>query len=447
MAVTSIWKVQDNLRRVYDYTTNPMKTDLKFVNNPYDELASVLNYTNNVDKTEQQYFVTGLNCTLNIGCEQMNLVKQFWRKEGGILAYHGYQSFAPREITPTIAHEVGIKLAQELWGDRFQVIVSTHLNKGHLHNHFVVNSVSFVDGKRFYNNKKNYKKMRQVSDRLCKEHELSVIENPKHKKIEYAEWKAIQENRPTIRSMIREDVDEAIAQSLTYTQFIQKLKTMEYDIKSNVRYMAIKAKGKEKYIRLKSLGNDYTEVKIKERILENKHFVRKHILTEPKITLKGKLKTCKKITGLKALYFKYLYELGIIPKNKKKNNRTRYLKEDILKLDKIIAESRFLYSHDFTTNSQLQYYKDKQKERLSFCLSNRRNLYNHKRSHTSSENIDMEIQVLNKEICQLRKEVVLSESILKRSLVIDQKLDAIKQVQKESEVKKNEHRLRGRSSS
>lgn len=440
MAVTSIWKVNDSLKRVYNYATNPIKTDMNFVSDPYDELSKVLNYTSDVNKTEQQYFVTGLNCSINIGCKQMNMVKQIWHKEGGILAFHAYQSFKPGEVTPEVAHEIGVKLAQELWGERFQLTVSTHLDKGHLHNHFVINSVSFVDGKRFYNNKKMYAQMRKTSDQLCREYKLSVIDHPKYQKKQYAEWKAIQEKRPTIRGLIQEDVDVALSQSLTYTQFIKQLKDMGYDVKDKVKYVAIKAKGQERYIRLKSLGSEYTEPKLKERILDNKPFHRKHVLTESHRPLKGNLKACKKITGIKALYFRYLYALGVMPKKSKAKKPLHYLKADILKLDKITEEIRFLSKHDLSTIEDVTNRRDKQFERLSFCLSSRRKIYNLKRKSKKSD-LDEELIELNKEIHLLRKEVVICERILLRSRNMKKNIKLNKQEKQiESEVKKHEYR-------
>jgi hypothetical protein len=168
----------------------------------------------------------------------MSQTKLQFQKTDGILAFHGYQSFVPGEATPETAHAIGVKLAQELWGERFEVIVSTHLDKHHLHNHFVLNSVSFMDGKRYYDNNASYSLMRQTSDRLCREYSLYVIENPqKGKSRHYAEWKAEQEDKPTWRGLIREDVDKVIAASMTFTLFIAALRKQGYEVKTGVKYM------------------------------------------------------------------------------------------------------------------------------------------------------------------------------------------------------------------
>ena len=165
-------------------------------------------------------FVSGVNCHPDTAGEEMLMVKRRFGKEGGTLAYHGYQSFAPGEATPELAHEIGIKLAQRLWGDRYQVLVATHLDKAnHLHSHFVVNTVSFVDGIKYHRTKQDYKEMQRVSDALCREYNLSVIRNPKGRGKHYGEWKAEQQGRPTLRNVIRSDIDRAILASTTQRNF------------------------------------------------------------------------------------------------------------------------------------------------------------------------------------------------------------------------------------
>lgn len=148
MATTAIWNVTDRLDRVIDYATNPGKTgNNDYSNQVFQGLKHVLEYTAQDSKTEKQFYVTGINCDPASACEQMSLTKLQFQKTDGILAFHGYQSFTPEEATPETAHAVGVKLAKELWSSRFEVAVSTHLDKHHLHNHFVLNSVSFMDGK------------------------------------------------------------------------------------------------------------------------------------------------------------------------------------------------------------------------------------------------------------------------------------------------------------
>lgn len=149
MAITKIWAVKDDLNRVLNYIKNPDKTKEEMS----DGLKEVLAYTTQGYKTNEKEFVTGINCEPRTALKQMMNTKLSYNKMDGRLAFHAVQSFKPGEITPEHCHELGVQLAKQMWSNRFEVVVSTHLDKDHLHNHFVVNSVSWVDGKK-YDNKK-----------------------------------------------------------------------------------------------------------------------------------------------------------------------------------------------------------------------------------------------------------------------------------------------------
>jgi len=258
VAATSIWSVKGWLGKVVLYVENPDKTTAPEISGMGEEgkqsLSDVIAYAVNVEKTRKNkggnpdktemeiadesgqamtQYVTGVNCTPMTARDEMMAVKKRYGKDGGIMAFHGYQSFAPGECTPQMAHEIGVRLAEELWGSRFQVLVATHLDKAHqLHNHFVVNSVSFADGKRYHRSNQDYRDMRAVSDRLCREYRLSVIENPRPGKgKQYGEWRAEQEGKPTYRSIVKADIDEAVEKARTEKQFFHYLKEKGYFIK------------------------------------------------------------------------------------------------------------------------------------------------------------------------------------------------------------------------
>ena len=248
MATTSIWAVKGWLGKVVIYAENPDKTE----NPAYFEkqgmtehqaqgLSDVIDYAAQSRKTHlsnehaeiKRHFVTGINCQAATARDEMMTVKNRYSKTEGIVAYHGYQSFAPGEATPEIAHEIGVKLAEELWGSKYQVLVATHLDKSnHLHNHFVLNNVSMVDGKKYRRTNKDYYDMQRESDALCREYGLSVIAEPgRGKSKHYGEWQAEQKGDPTYRSIIKADVDAAIRQSMTERQFWENIKKMGYHIK------------------------------------------------------------------------------------------------------------------------------------------------------------------------------------------------------------------------
>ncbi len=453
MATTAIWDVTDRLDRVIDYATNPQKTENHDFSSPnFQGLQNVLAYTQQDAKTEKQFYVTGINCDIDTACEQMGRTKLQFQKTDGILAFHGYQAFAPGEATPEIAHAIGVKLAKELWGERFEVLVSTHLDKQHLHNHFVLNSVSFTDGKRYYDNNATYALMRQTSDRLCREYSLSVIENPKRGKSKhYAEWKSEQEGKPTWRGLIREDVDKAIAASMTFTQFITALREQGYEVKTGVKYIAVRPQGKERFVRLKTLGDNYAEEAIKQRILQNRNPKRPPPLPEPKrkrYALKGSVKTNKKITGLQALYFHYLYKMGILPRKRASNKRSHFLlREDLRRLEEITAQTKLLCAHRISSKEQLLTYQSTVKQEMSALYAARKAIYNRIRRCKNEEQVSAykeQIKELSQKLDLLRKEVKLCTGILSRSGEMQEKLARIRQeeIEQRKEEKTNEQRSR-----
>lgn len=198
----------------------------------------------------------------------MELTKRLWEQptDKGVLAYHIIQSFSPGEATPDQVHEIGCEFAQRFLADRFECTVSTHLDKGHLHNHIVVNSVSYADGKMFRNNFDTYYHgIRQVSDELCRENRLSVIETDGKGK-SYDEWLSGQAGKPTIRGMVRKDVEQAIAAADSFDGFITELQNMGYTVKygPRVEHMAVRRKDAQRNIRIDRLDPRFSETALRE---------------------------------------------------------------------------------------------------------------------------------------------------------------------------------------
>lgn len=442
MATTAIWDVKDNLQRVLNYASNPNKTEVHENSYHYNGLEQAISYTTNDLKTEKQLYVTGLNCNLATAHKEMMITKKGFNKTDGILAYHAYQSFVPGEVDAETAHQIGIELAQEMWGDHFEVLVSTHLDKKHFHNHFIINSVSFIDGKKYKDNKENYKKMRKCSDDLCRKYRLSVIENPQNRKMHYAEWMAEQNHKPTWRSVIRDDVDYAISHSMTMKQFYLNLEKQGYEIKFG-KHIAIRPKGKERFVRLRSLDkkNTYTEDNIKDMILAQS-VIKWESISEPKkqtLYYKGNLSKARKITGFKALYFKYMYMMGILPKNAPNKKKVHFLlKEDLIYMDKITQEVTLISKKKIDNIADLDANEYFAKSRLDNLIKERRCIYNKVkrcRKPELKEQLQQDISSLSNEIKELRKEVVLYEGIRQRSLTMKNKMKMIEQERKEN----NEH--------
>ncbi|WP_243111365.1 relaxase/mobilization nuclease domain-containing protein [Acutalibacter sp. 1XD8-33] len=251
MAVSKLWKVTERLGQVIDYATNPEKTaNPEYSQEEYQALKDVLAYAKDEEKTEREFFCEGINCNVTTARDQFITVKEQYGKTDGIQAYHGYLSFKENEVTPEQAQQIGMEFANKMWGERFQVVVTTHLNTKHLHCHFVINSVSFADGKRLQNKEKSWYYFRHIADEICLEHKISIVENPKlHQSPKYL-TKKDEAGMPTRYNNARKAIDEAIAMSHNLKQFQYELSVMGYhsNLSPNRKYATIIPKGGEKPI-------------------------------------------------------------------------------------------------------------------------------------------------------------------------------------------------------
>lgn len=449
MATTKIWKVENNLRRIIDYARNTHKT----LNPDWDKqeqatLHNVLNYAADSSKTEQRFYVTGVNCLPDTALSEMQLTKERYGKIGGIQAFHAYQSFAANEVNAETAHRVGVELANRLWGERFEVVVATHLNTGHFHNHFVLNSVSFLDGKRYCDNKMTYALLRRTSDEICRAYGLSVITHPKGKGRQYAEWQAERDGKPTWRTAIREDIDIAIMSSMTWRQFVRAMQERGYQLDFHRKHPRILPPGFDHYARLDNLGENYTPEAIKQRILRQQYRV--HPPTpEPRKAKQVKVIgdfRLSKITwkGLRALYFFYLRKLRQAARQPA-GYAPFVLREDLRLLDRINEQTKFLFRYKVDTKEQLSECKTAIQNRIDLLKAERRELINEKRRVGTSpdrrEELEDLIRSYSKRLKPLYREIRLADGIAERSKTISKKLETIRAQQKEQpQIRKNKKR-------
>ena len=426
MATTKIWDIKGRLDILINYAANPEKTD----GNNYNEIAlqalhDVMAYASDEYKTEKRLYVSGVNVTPDTAKDKMQQTKLRYGKTDGIIAFHAIQSFKPGEATPELAHKIGVEFAKEMWGDRFEVLIATHLNKEHLHNHFVINSVSFVDGKKYYDNTANYNRMRKISDRLCEENNLSVIRNPKNKGKHYAEWKAEQEGRPTIRGQIKDELDEIIKASYTYKDFWRILKQRGYEVKRDVKYVALKPAYSQRYIRLKSLGENYSEESIQRRIAMARNGIR--VLDKPTPDYNAWLNKYEptKLHGFKALYFHYLYLFGKIRKKETPQRISFYMREELIKFDRYQRQFHFLKDNDIETIEQLNVFKESAESKIKELTLNRSRLYN-------KPDAKPEIEKINKELRELRKDVRTCKNIFEDSERIREHTNYVSRLEQEA---------------
>ena len=426
MAYTSVIPVR-RLDRAVKYVMNKEKTTAV-------SLQDALDYAANRDKTEQSCFESSYACTLETAFADMRQTKEQWHKSGGVQGYHLVQSFAAGEVTPELAHQIAKELADRVLGGRYEYVIGTHLNTGHIHSHIVWNSVSCVDGKKYRSNYKSYvTEIRAVSDELCRKYKLSVIdtETSHHVAKPYAEWLAEKNNQPTWRTAIRQDVDDAIQQCLTWRQFLTALERKGYEVRMGRKYPVLRPPGKERFVRFKTLGKRYTPEAIQTRILypQSYHPYVENPPTIQRARLRDNSKPRRKLTGLRALYYRYLYELGALPR---KPRRPSYaVRQDAYKLDQRIRQMEFLSKNSIDTLEQLETHRKALQTEIGQLQTKRKQL-------PKTDDVQSQRESVNTALKQLRQEERLCRKIAEHSLEVQQHLtearrDRAAQQQREQE--------------
>lgn len=427
MAYTSVIPVR-RLDRAVKYVMNKEKTTAV-------SLQDALDYAANRDKTEQFCFESSYACTLETAFSDMRQTKERWHKLGGVQGYHLVQSFAADEVTPELAHRIAQELADRVLGGQYEYIIGTHLNTGHIHSHIVWNSVSRIDGKKYHSNGKRYvTQIRAVSDELCRKYKLSVIdtENSNHVAKPYAEWLAEKNNQPTWRTAIRQDVDDAIRQSLTWRQFVAALQDKGYELQFNRKYPVLRPPGKERFVRFKTLGKRYTAEVIQNRLLYPQ-FDRCFVENSPRVQY-GRLhsgkKSRRKLTGLRALYYRYLYQLGALPR---KPSRSSYaVRQDAYKLDQRIRQMEFLSRNNIDTLTQLETHRQALQTEIRQLLTKRKQL-------PKTDDVQSQRESVNTALKQLRQEERLCRKIAEHSLEVQQHLTEARRDRAAQQQREQEH--------
>lgn len=239
MAVTKIKPIKSTLSKALDYIQNPAKTDEKIL-------------------------VSSFGCSYETADIEFGFTLSQAMEKGNNLAHHLIQSFAPGEVEYEKAHEIGRQLADTVTKGQHEYVLTTHIDKGHIHNHIIFCAVNFVDHHKYNSNKRTYYNIRNTSDRLCRENGLSVVEPSENKGKHYAEYQADKAGK-SWKSKLKIAVDALIPQVSSFEELLQRLQASGYEIKRG-KYISCRAQGQERFTRLKTLGTDYTEEAITERI-------------------------------------------------------------------------------------------------------------------------------------------------------------------------------------
>ena len=440
MAVSKLWPVTARLSQVIDYAMNPEKTEKtrsKYSEADYQALRDVLSYAKDEEKTEQEFFCEGINCNPRLARTQFIRVKREFDKTGGIQAYHGYLSFKEQDITPEAAQRIGVEFAKEVWSKDFQVVVTTHLNTTHLHCHFVINSISFKDGHRCHD-ETSWFRFRKVADRICEKYGLHIIENPERNPDPTYLTMKDRAGMPTRYNVLRAALDEAIECSSNKLQLETALKEMGYSFDFNGRhkYWTIIPKGQTKPVRLYRLGEEYGRDRLMERVAENRGRVimktfQKEIAKPRQYVLITRHDRIRRVGGLYGQYLHYCYKLGYLPKYKKEDPaRLHYLlRDDLMKLDELTAQTRLLGKHHIGTDQQLLSYQHSVEEEIKALTADRTHLRNEiRRVELPDERLSAakgEIAEISEKLKGLRKEIKLCDGIAQRSGIIRDKLEQV----------------------
>ena len=420
MATTKIWDVRAHVSKLLAYVANKNKTVMEIENKNFDEAerlaAEILGLPYDHFSTEEKKFVSGINCTPENANDVMLTLLEDTDKDD-IQAYHGYQSFKPGEVTPDVAHAIGVQLANELWGEDFPVIVATHIDKGHVHNHFCLSATGF-SGKRYHDCKATYKLMRDTSDRLCREYGLSVIEKPKQQGAKHiAEVHAEKKGIPTMRDQIRADIMAISNFELNLKNFYRRMRSLGYTFERRGQYLRIKPYGSNKFFRLDKLGAGYTEADIEARIKRNARERNWIPMQYYKPTLH------EKPTGLYALYLHYCYLLGAIPKViPKKPEAYAAIKDDIRRARRYSEQAKFLGKYGLDTKDDLIQHALKVDRQIKALCKERRELWNKIRWMKDAEQVQPirdEIFAISEKLKTLRKEFAMCKDVYDRSASVE----------------------------
>ena len=400
MATTALWPIKMTINKTINYVENKDKTRI-----PLSDLSISIDYAKNKNKTEEQFYVTGVNCDSDNVYQDMMRVKKVYNKLDGIQGFHGYQSFKEGEVTPEVAHKVGVEFAKEMWGDDFQVVVTTHLNTNHIHNHFVINSVSFKDGRKYNYSNKEMARLRMTNDLICEENNLSHLEErPTPKKHIDFNYYLNHDNYSTRTQAV---IDMAIKNSFCYRDFLDLMKKNNYEVIERFGKLSVRALNKNRNIRIeRQFGSDYTIDRINERIIEE---------VPDKLTMEEleqynyhKRNYINNQNSLIAQFLFILFKIKVYQVSPRNYPLSPSMQKEVDKMDRYSKEIVFLTENKIDSKEELQLFNQMNKELLDDLIYMRKRTYEIKsktKDKVEKEECDLRIVFYNKIIKDLQTKV------------------------------------------
>lgn len=391
-------------------------------------LDAVINYAMNGEKTENGILVSAINCLPQTAYSQMMLTKKAFHKEDGRLGYHIIQSFNGNEIFPDKCNKIGIELAKQLWGDKYQVIVCTHTNKKNVHNHIVLNSVSFIDGSKYHNSNVEIALLRQTNDDICRKHGLSIIKSTKATTIsDISKSRIANYNRNSGKmELIKADIDAAIKEATKYQEFVDILAFKGYYIKKSSNVISVSTPYYNRNIRLaRAFGEDYTFDNIKTRIyqpaLYDRYLKRTNNEKVYKVRIYDGIKIDQeklKTSPFYRLYVHYLYLLGKLPPKIHYEERTKQYYREIDKFNKLSDEMNLICTYNLESKQDVQNLRIKYIEEVTPLKSEREKLmqlYKKTINEIDKTIIQAEINVITEDINKINNKIQTCKRIITKA--------------------------------
>ena len=393
--------------------------------------------------TDLTIYVSGIYFSKHNACNEMIAVKRRFGERGKNIAYHGYQSFAAGEVTPDEAHQIGLETARQMWGARYQVVVTTHLNTDNIHNHFVINSVSFVDGKKFRNGIRDRLELRKISDSICAARNKSVIQSHKFYSNKKEYW-IRNSGKLTHRDMLRRDVDEALSKCCTFKDMEYYLKCLGYRFERDFRYEhpSVIADGWKRAVRITGLGEKHSREAMRQKLVANQRLPELYVLITPKwkraplLNFEYHFRQAQKKDTVTLLFELFIEILKLCTGNNIQDSDNRPLspmmRSEVQKLDKYIEEYKLLCDNHIESPKELLSFQENLSARISELEQERYALrLKLRRVKTPEEDAALKAQAkeLTKQISPLRKELKVALRIEEHIPRIKELLDAERNIE------------------